>query len=181
MPTLDLTQYEEQNFDALEPGRYFAQIFEIEERETQGGPGAKMPEGTPMIWVHFLITGRVGEDSGPNEESPYYNRRAFTNMVIPTAEYIALDPKNAKKAKTMNGRIVSFFKAVGFSEEEVTTAGFEPDLEDLVERQLGIQLNRKERIDPETKKGTGEYNNNVVGMKPLEEYLGSDASPAGLL
>jgi hypothetical protein len=165
-PLLNLTEYEEQNFEAMPPGKYFASIYEIEERETKGGPDAKMPEGTAMLWVHFLIEGKVGEDEGPNEDSPWYNRRQFRNMVIPPDGY------DKKAAKAMNGMIVSFFKALGVSEQEVTSGDFEPDLQDYVEKKLIIQINRRPN------KQTGELDNNVVSYKNINEV---ESATTGLL
>jgi hypothetical protein len=162
MPVLNLTDYEESNFDAIPPGKYFASIYEIEERETQGGPDAKMPEGTPMIWVHFLIEGKVGEDEGPNEDSPYYGKHAFRNMVIPPEDY-----GDKKAMKAMNGMIVSFFKSLGVSEETITNGEWEPDLNEYVENKLVIQLNRRPN------KMTGELSNNVVSFKNIEEIEGA--------
>lgn len=168
MPMLDLTNHEEMNFDAIPPGKYFAQVYEIEERETSGE--GKLPKGTAMIWVHFLITGRVGEDDGDNEESEYYNRRAFTNLTIPPSDY---DPK---KAKMMNGNIVSFFKALGHTEEEVTSGDFEPDLDEEYEKPLVIILNRK----PNKFKG-GELDNNVIGYKSRADVADETPAAGGLV
>jgi len=166
MPLLNLTEFEEQNFEALAPGKYFANVYEIEDRETGGGPDAKMPGGTPMIWVHFQIEGRVGEDDGPNEDSPYYNRRAFRNMVIPPADY------DRKAAKAMNGMIVSFFKALDVPEDVITSGEWEPDLQEFVEKRLIIQLNRKPN------KMTGELDNNVTGYRNISEV---ETASTGLL
>lgn len=163
MPLLNLTDYDEQSFDALPAGRYYAEVFEIEERQTKND-GAT-PAGTDMIWVHFKITGKVGEDDGPNEESPYYNRRAFVNLVIPPEGH------DAKKAKTMNGRIVSLFKAFGVPEEEIASGNFEPDLDDYFETELVVQLSRRKDDSSQ---------NNVQGFKSMEEVQGS-AGTRGLI
>lgn len=167
MPTLNLSEFDEQQpFEALPPGKYFASIYEIEDRATKGGPDAKMPEGTPMIWVHFMLEGKVGEDEAPNEDSPYYNRRAFRNMVIPPEDY---DPK---ASRAMNGMIVGFFKALGVEEEKITSGEWEPDLQEFVEEKLIIQLNRRNN------KVTGELDNNVVAFRNINEV---ETASTGLL
>lgn len=168
-PLLNLSENESAEFEALPPGRYFANVFEIEEREIQGENG-KLPKGTPMIWIHFQITGRVGEDEGPNEESPYWNRRAFRNLVVPPEE---LNGKKYEHYKKMNGMIVRFFISLGHPEEEVTSGSFDPDLEDEQGKELIIQLNRRKNTQ------TDEMDNNVVGFRSIEEVAG--VNPSGLL
>lgn len=164
MPTLNLTDYDEQQvFEALPPGKYFATIFDSEDRETQGGENAKMPEGTPMIFCHFMLTGKVGE-SEQGEDSPYYNRRAFRNLVIPPVDY------DQKKRKSMNGMIVALYKAVGYTTEQITSGDFEVDTEDLIEKELVIQLNR--RLNKQTK----EMENNVVGFFPVDAVVEDGAA-----
>lgn len=175
-PTLNLTDYEEpKGFDALPAGKYFATVFDAEDRETAGGENAKMPAGTPMIFLHFMITGKVAE-AEQGEDSPYYNRRAFRNMVVPPDDY---DPK---KAKAMRGMIVSFYRAVGYTDEEITSGDFDADTEDQIEKDLVIQLDRKKKkeYDEETGKwvATNEFENNVVGFFTVEAAAGSEAAAA---
>lgn len=164
MPTLNLTDFDEQqSFEAIPPGKYFAEIFDAEDRETAGGENAKMPEGTPMIFCHFLITGKVGEVE-QGEDSTYYNRRAFRNLVIPPEDY------DANKRKAMNGMIVALYRAVGFTDEQITSGDFDVDTEDLVEKKLVIQLNRrKNRLSQEME-------NNVVGFFSIEQAAGTEAA-----
>lgn len=162
MPPLNLTNYEvpAEGFEPLPRGLYFANIFSIEERETSGQ--GKLPEGTPMIWLHFQITGRVGEDAGPNEDSPVYNRRAFTNLVVPPDDY-----SNPKAVRMMNGRLVSFFRAVGFSDEDLTSGTFEyGDIDDLESRELVIALGKR-KVD----RGTPDerFEQTVDGYRRLED------------
>lgn len=159
MPLLNLSDNEQRDFDAVPSGRYFAEVYECEERET--GPGGKLPEGTPMIWIHFKITGKVGEDDGPNEESEWYNRRVFRNMIVPPE---TLDGKPYKNYKMFNGQIVRFFLALGFSEDEVTAGDFEPELEDQQEKPLIIQVQKKK-----VKGTTDEFNNEVTGFRRTDE------------
>lgn len=156
---LDLTDFTEQSFDPVPAGRYFAYVNDIEERET-GGTG-KMPEGTPMIWVEFVMTGKVGDDDGPNEDSEFFGRRQWRNMVIPPADY-----EDVRARKAMNGMIVSFFKALGFDEADIASGTFEPDYEELKEMPLVIQVNRKPNRE------TKELQNNVVAFKSMEDVAG---------
>src|SRR4051794_30340494 len=124
MPLLNLSENEQRDFDAIAPGRYFAEVYECEMRETGGG---KLPKGTPMIWIHFKVTGRVGEDDGPSDESQFYNRRLFRNLIVPPE---TLDGKPYKSFKQFNGMIVRFFVALGYDEDEVTGGDFDPDLDE---------------------------------------------------
>jgi hypothetical protein len=156
---LNLTDWEEVSYEAVPTGKYWFEIMDAEERETQGGDGAKLPKGTPMIWVHLRLTGRVGEDSGPDENSPYYNKRVFSNMPVPPADY---DPK---KRRMMNGRLVNFYKGVGYTEEEITSGEFEPDADELYERQGIVQV-RKEKDKRDSSGQT--FTNSVQAFFPLD-------------
>lgn len=167
-PVLNLTDNEEMSFDAMPPGKYFVQVFTSEMRETSGD--GKLPKGTEMLWVHFLIEGKVGEDDGASEESEYYNRRAFANLVIPPDDY------DAKKARMMRGNMVSFLRSAGYTQEEITNGEFELDPGDLEERRLIVILNRK----PNAYKG-GELDNNVIGFKHVDEVAEEGAPAGGLL
>jgi hypothetical protein len=167
---LNLTDYDEQQtFEAMPPGKYFADIFDAEDRETQGGENAKMPEGTPMIFVHFMLTGKVGEVE-QGEDSPYYNRRVFRNLVVPPADY------DEKKRKSMNGMIVALYKAVGYSQEEITSGSFEVETEDLVEKKLVVQLRRAKN------KQSQEWENPVAGFFAVDQVVGEEqAAATGIL
>src|SRR4051794_9000571 len=104
MPMLNLTDHQEMSNDAVPRGRYYAEVVDLDERETKNE--GKLPKGTPMIFAHFKVIGKGGDDGGENGVSEFYNRRVFTNFIIPPDDY---DPKSAK---FMRGRLVSFFKAV---------------------------------------------------------------------
>ncbi len=164
---LNLTEWEEVSYEAVPTGKYWFEIMDAEERETAGGEGAKLPKGTPMLWVHLRLTGRVGEDSGPDEDSAYYNKRVFSNMVVPPADY---DPK---KRKMMNGRLVNFFKAVGYTEEEITSGDWEPDYDELYERTGVVQI-RKEKDKRDSSGQT--FANSVQSFFPMES-VDSNATP----
>jgi hypothetical protein len=178
MPLLNLTDNEQMDFDAIPSGKYWAEVFDAEERETKGGEGAKLPKGTPMIWLHFKILGKVGEDDGPNEDSDYYNRRVFRTLVIPPAK---IGGKAYEHYKKMNGQIVRCLVALGYTEEEVTAGDFELDVDDLIERQAVLSVKKKLR------KGTGgetgepeEWDNEVAGFRNVNDVQASSSS-SGLL
>jgi hypothetical protein len=168
--TLDLTNYSEANFDPVPPGRYFASIDACEMRETKND-GAT-PAGTPMIWMQVNLTGRVGEDDGPNEDSDYYGKKVFRNLVIPPADH------DRKKAANMNGAIISFFRAVGFSQEEMTSGTWKfPDLDELEDKELIVSVNRSKSDYAESG-----YQNNITGYRSMDEAAslsGGSSSGAG--
>jgi hypothetical protein len=162
---LNLTDYEEpQSFDAMPAGKYFATIFDAEDRETQGGEGSKMPAGTPMLFFHFMITGKVGETEVEDEDYEFYNRRQFRNLVVPPEDY------DDKKRKAMNGMIVALYRAVGFTDAEITSGSFDVDTEDLIEKKLVIQITRKPN------RMTKELENSVVGFYSIETAAGEEAA-----
>jgi hypothetical protein len=172
VPLLNLTENEQQDFDAIDSGRYFAEIYEAEERQTKGGENAKLPKGTPFIWLHFKITGRVGEDDGPNEESEYYNRRVFRNLIVPPEKVAG---KKYEHYKKMNGQIVRFLTCAGYPEEEVTKGDFELDTDDLVERPIIVVVKKK----PD-KAEEGAFINEVAGFRNINDVQEAGAS-SGLL
>lgn len=151
MPVLDLTNYEDSEFEALDPGVYGCEVFEAKWAETKGGEDAKLPAGTPMLKVQFVI--RQPED--------FDNRRLFGQYVVPPKK---VDGKKYEHYEKLNGMMVRFFKAIGYTEEEITSGGWEPDLEDFVGREVAVKINRYEYP-----KGSGEYQNSVVGVKPIGE------------
>lgn len=154
--TLDLTDYTEANFDPVPPGRYFASIDACEMRKTKK-EGAT-PEGTPMIWMQVNLTGRVGEDEGANEDSQYYGKKVFRNLVIPPADH------DEKKKKNMNGAIVSFFRAVGEEGAGQDPNWRFPDLDELEDKELIVSLNRSK--SDYTESG---FQNNITGFRSIEE------------
>lgn len=159
---LNLTDFDEPTgYDPVPPGKYFATVEDAEDRETQGGEGKKMPEGTPMVWLHFKITGKVGEEE-QGEGTPYYNKRAFRQLVVPPADY---DPT---KRKQMNGMLVSMYRGLGWTMDEITSGEFNIEAQDLIERSCIIQVNRRARKDADTKQPTGEYENQILGFFPVE-------------
>lgn len=136
-------------FDPLPSGQYYAAVFEASIEATKGGEDAKLPKDTPMINVQWKVFGRVGEDE-QGEESPYFNRRQFSRFIIAPSGY--------EKKKVMDGLLARFLIAIGYSEEEVTSNNFDPDLEDFVGREAIITVGQYEY--------EGETRNRVRGVKP---------------
>lgn len=140
-------------FDAIPSGKYHAQVFEAEMRATKGREDAALPAGTPMISVQFKILGKFGGETGEGAE--FYNRRQFAQYIIAPAR---VDGKPYKNKKMMDGILARFLTAIGYSEEEVTSGNFDPDLEDFVGRECTITVGQYEY--------DGEIRNNVKGVKP---------------
>lgn len=151
---LNLSDADIKGFEALDPGRYNAEVFEITMDAVKNDTG-KMPIGTPMMKVQLKLT-----DEGVE------NRRVFTQYVIPPADY------DAKKRNTMNGMVARFFIALGEDEKKVTSGKFDPDFEDFKGRPCVVTLS-KEEYPPES----GEWQNRVKGIKPA----GSDTGSGNLL
>jgi hypothetical protein len=148
----------------MPPGKYYATVFDAEDRETRGSENSKMPAGTPMIYLHFMITGKVGETEVDDPGYEYYDRRQFRNLVVPPEDY------DEKKRKSMNGMIVALYKAFGYTTEEITSGTFEVDTEDLIEKPLVIQITRR------TNRLTNEVENSVVGFYSIDAAAGSEAA-----
>lgn len=140
-------------FDPLPSGQYHAQVFEVEMRATKGGEDAKLPKDTPMINVQYKILGKVGEETG--EDAPFFNRRVFGTYIIAPA---TVDGQPYNNKKTMDGILARFLTAIGYSEDEVTSGNFDPDLDDFVGRECTITVSQYEY--------DGETRNRVKGVKP---------------
>lgn len=175
MPLLNLADNEQMEFDAIPSGKYWVEVFDAEERETKGSEGSKLPKGTPMIWLHLKVLGKVGTDNGPeDEESEFYNRRLFRTLVIPPAK---IGNKAYEHYKRMNGQIVRMLTSLGYTEEEVTGGDFELDTDDLVERRCVVTVKKKKRSG--TDGDDEEWDNEVAGFRGLDEV--SSSSSSGLL
>jgi len=158
---LNLSDADLSGFEAIDPGRYNAEVFEMSWDAVKNA-GGKTPVGTPMLKIQFRLT-----DEGVE------NRRVFTQYVVPPADY---DPK--KKA-TMNGMIAQYFIALGFTEEQVKDKKFNPDFEDLKGREVVVVLGREQKKDRDGNLVEGEFNNPVKGVKPAGSI--ASGSSGGLL
>lgn len=162
---LDLTSGVESSFDPLPPGKYICEVHSMEMVATQ--KDGKVPKGTPMIKVRLTVIStadgetEVTDNDGTVFQLEGMNRTTFMNLVIPPEGH---DPK---KANTLKGNIISFYKAVGVSEEDLRSKkGFNPDMEAFDGVRLTATLGRDTQYS----------SNPVRGVKPVEE-----GTAAGLL
>jgi hypothetical protein len=164
---LNLADADLKGFEALEPGRYGAEIFALTMDAVKNTSGqGKLPAGTPQIKVQFKVV----------EPEDYDNRRVFQTYSIPPSDY------DASKAAKMKGMIARFFMALGYTEEEVRNKKFDPDFEDQLGKKVLITVTRSQkmqRVDDELVPVEGEYNNNVTAVKPYEEGAVTGASSDG--
>ena len=159
---LNLADADLSGFDPLEPGRYNAEIFEISWDAVKNTDGTgKMPAGTPMLKIQFRLT-----------EEPNINRRVFVTYVNPPKDY------DQAKAAKMRGMIARFFIAIGFTEEEVRSGGFDPDFDELRERPCVVVLGKEPKRARTGEIIEGEFNNPVKGVKPAGSIVTSTASGA---
>jgi hypothetical protein len=164
MGPLNLADADLKGFEAVEPGRYNAEVFEITMDAVKNANGqGKMPAGTPMVKVQFKLT-------DPEVE----NKRVWVQYVLPPADY---DPNKASKLKGMVARL---FMALGDSEETVMSGNFDPDFEDYLARPCVVVVGREPRKDGQGNIIPDEFNNPVKGVKPAGSIAGAEAS-SGLL
>jgi hypothetical protein len=159
VPVLDLTEHEDSGFEALDPGVYACEIFEASWAETKGGENAALPKGTPLLKVQFVV----------RQPEEFDNRRVFGQYTIPPKK---IGNKPYEHYAKLNGMLVRFFKAIGYSEEEITQGGWEPDLEDMVGKACSVKVSRYQwppDSDPP------EFQNKVVGVKPAGEPVGTSS------
>lgn len=152
-------------FDAVDPGRYNAEVFEMSLDAVKNASGTgKMPAGTPMIKIQYkLLSDANGTTDGIE------NRRVFQTLVIPPKDY------DAGKAATMKGMIARLFIALGTAEETVVSDSFNPDFEDYVGLPCVLVLGKEPKKDMSGNVVEGEFNNPVKGVKPAGSLAGSEA------
>lgn len=170
-PLLDLSQADESGFPAVPGGTYEAEVKEVTWKETKGRPNSKLPKGTPMMNVQFILHGN--DSDGASVE----NRRVFSSLII-APEYLNEEDKK-KKARyehkdTMDGILVRFLESIGYDKEEIKGGSFNPDLDDMKGRKLRVVVGRREYKDPETEEVT--IQNEVKGFKKP-----GDGAESGLL
>lgn len=166
MDVLNLSGADLKGFDAMESGLYPATVYEITLRETKGNPGAALPAGVPMWNVQFRIA----------DGHEYENRRAFRSYTLAPSEIDGVAYEH--KAK-MDGMIARFLMDIGYSEAEITSGKFKPDFEDMVGRPVGVVLKRKMKYN--TTPEMDEWDNEVVGTKPIDKVVAMDSATAGVI
>lgn len=163
---LNLSDADLSGFDAVDPGRYNAEVFEIKLDAVKNTSGkGKMPAGTPLIKIQYKLV-----DEGVD------NRRVFQQLVIPPADY------DASKAAKMKGMIARVFIAFGFPEDQVLSKKF--NFDDAIQEAIGakcvVVVGKEPKKDQQGNVVEGEFNNPVKGVKPAGSIVGSSA-PSGLL
>ena len=149
-------------FEAIPSATYHCSVVKIDLKETSGS--GSLPKGTPMINVQFKVEG--GE---------FNNRRLFRQLIIAPAK-IAGKPYEHKAV--MDRILGQFFECLGFSKDEITTEGFDPDPEDLYGRELLVVVGQKAKYNPNNDPALeGVMDNEVKGFRSLT----SASSGSGLI
>jgi len=161
---LNLSDADTSGFEAVEPQRINAEVFQITQDAVKNTSGqGSLPAGTPMIKVQWRATG----DNVDGLE----NRRFFSS-------YFPILPKDYDKSKgqKMKGMFVNFLTAIGEPEETVRAKGYEPDWDDLKGRPAVITVGKQQKKDANGDPVEGEYNNPVTGVKPAGSTVGASGS-----
>jgi hypothetical protein len=147
--TLDLSGADLRGFEPIPSGQYNAEIVEVKMEETQGGPNAKLPAGTPRVNVRFRVT-----------DGEFEGRNVFNSYTLPPADY--------EKAAIMKGMFVRFLIAVGYDEKKVTSGKWTFDADDFPGRSCTVTVAQEPK-----RGGDGEMINVVKAVKPLGEGASS--------
>jgi hypothetical protein len=159
---LNLSDADTRGFEAIEAGRYPAEVFEMKMDAVKNADGrGKMPAGTPMIKVQFKIT------DPELKEVKGYEPRVFAQYIIPPAEY------DAAKAAKIKGMLVRFFTALGVPEDQVKSKKFDPDFEDYIGKECVVVVGKEPKKDQNGDVIEGEYNNPVKGVKEAGTLTGN--------
>lgn len=159
---LNLSDADLKGFEALDAGRYDAEIFEIKWDATKGGENAKMPAGTPLMKVQCKVLNPVIKGEAIDQD-----RRVFTQFVSPPKDY------DKKKAATMKGMIARFLIASGDTEEMIRSPKFDPDFEDYKGRPIVVILSKVRKYN--TKPEDDEWENKITGFKAAGSSTGGNS------
>lgn len=154
MDVLNLADADLKGFDAVPSGVYPATVYAIDEKETKGGEGSKLPGGTPMWNVQFRII----------DGHEFENRRFFRAYVIAPKE---IDGKPYEHKKKMDGMLARFLIDIGYAEAEITSGKFKPNFDDMLGRPVAIVVKRKQKYG--TAPEMNEFDNEVTGTKPIDQ------------
>jgi hypothetical protein len=152
---LDLSGADVSGFPTLPAGTYDAIIDEVTMEETQGGPEAKLPAGTPMMNVHFKITEDIDVESHDGKVFNAEGKDVWHRYIIPPDK---IDGKKYEHKAKMEGILVRFLEAIGYSSEELGSGSFDLDTDDLPGRTCRVVVSRREYQD--------QWTNDVKGVKP---------------
>jgi hypothetical protein len=152
---LNLADVEVRDFEALPAGKYIVKITDYENKETRGGPEAKLPAGTPMINFEFTVVSNVQGETDKLE-----NRKLWTNIII--------HPKVLFNLKGL-------LQGIGWSDEQLAgDIDFEPD--ELVGAEMIVRVARRE-YPP----NSGEFTNDIKGFATLDSASNSTGGGGSLL
>ena len=149
--TLDLSSADTSQ-NKMENGWKDAVVSGVEPISTDN-PNGKLPVNTPGINVMFTIDG-----------GPYNDKRVWNRYWFPPADY---DEEKRNKSLVMFAR---FLMAIGYPEDQVKSAGFQLDFNDMIGRTCRVNTKYNEDYD----------NNNVSSVKPRQAG-GEGSTGAGLL
>jgi len=168
---LNLAGADLKGFDAVDSGRYNAEIFEMKMDAVKNTSGTgKMPAGTPMVKVQF----RLLSDSEGNPEG-ILNRRVFSTYVIPPKGY------DEAKGSKLKGMLARLFIALGDPEEKVLNPKFNPDFDDYKGRPCVVSVGKEPKRDSQGNVIPDEFNNPVRGVKPAGSLSGVPENAGGIL
>ena len=144
---LDLSDADTSGFDAMDPGKQPALVWEATWGKTKEDSTGAMGPNVPFINVQFKI------DTG--EGVKYNNRRVFN-------KYFPKPPEgyDADKAAKLKGSFVNFLVALGYDEAAIKAPGFTLDLSELNGKECDVVVSKQEYP-----KGSGIYTNGVAGVK----------------
>lgn len=163
---LNLAGADLSGFDAIASGWYHCAVVELKMKETKGSEGSALPKGTPMINAQFKVVQE--EDS---EGKKVKNRRLFRQLII------APDKVGGKKyehKEVMDRILGQFFKALGYSDDEIKSGDFNPDFEEIKDKELLVNVGQKQKYGAPK----GVMDNEVKGFRPLS---GNEGSGTGLI
>lgn len=146
------------DFDPIPSDTYLVEIVKAAMKGTKGSEGAALPKDTPTINLELKVVG--GE---------YDKRRVFRQLVIAPEK---IGNKKYEHKQLMDRMLGQFFVAFGYSQEEVKSADFDPDIADLPGKQGLAVVGQK----PKFNGAEGEMTNEVKGFKPITADWDSDSS-----
>jgi hypothetical protein len=151
---LNLTDVEVRDFEAIPGGKYVVKITDYENKETRGGPEAKLPAGTPMINYEFTVQSDVKGDE------QYANRKLWTNIIL-----------HQKVLFNLKGLL----QAIGWTDEQLSgDIDFEP--EELVGAELIVGVSKREYP-----KDSGDFTNDIKRFVSLDAADNSTGGGGSLL
>jgi hypothetical protein len=155
------------DFDPVPTGWYPTTIKKIEDKFTKGGPDAALPEGTPMLNIHFRINDgvEVMEDGNVRNVGGKY---LFKQLVIPPAKVAGKPYEHYKK---MMGAVARFFICAGFDEAVVLSGEFDiSDRSTIIDREIAVRARRYYN------NYKGEQDNEVQSFKPISELATTETA-----